>query len=67
MQVMTDVHADKYQHFGGSYAAFDPVTNLRVGVKVLQECIARAGSLLGGLRTTWALPTWPATAAMPTR
>jgi hypothetical protein len=26
------------------------VTNLRVGVKVLQECIARAGSLEGGLR-----------------
>ena len=29
---------------------FDPVTNLRVGVKVLQECIARAGSLEGGLK-----------------
>src|SRR5262249_20282416 len=28
----------------------DPVTNMRVGVKVLQECIARAGSLEGGLR-----------------
>jgi hypothetical protein len=26
------------------------VTNLRVGVKVLQECIARAGSLEGGLK-----------------
>ena len=24
-------------------AAFDPVTNLRVGTMVLQECIARAG------------------------
>ena len=50
MQVMTGVHHDKYQHFGGRLAAFDPVTNLRVGVKVLQECIARAGSLEGGLR-----------------
>jgi hypothetical protein len=50
MQVMTRVHADKYQHFGGPLAAFDPVTNLRVGVKVLQECIARAGSLQGGLK-----------------
>ncbi|MCW8164422.1 lytic transglycosylase domain-containing protein [Verminephrobacter aporrectodeae subsp. tuberculatae] len=48
MQVMTRVHADKYQNFGGH--AFDPVSNLRVGVKVLQECIARAGSLEGGLR-----------------
>ena len=50
MQVMTSVHTDKYQHFGGNYAAFDPRTNLRVGVKVLQECIARAGSLVGGLK-----------------
>lgn len=29
---------------------FDPVTNMRVGVKVLRECIARAGLLEGGLR-----------------
>jgi hypothetical protein len=50
MQVMTRVHADKYQNFGGTLAAFDPVTNLRVGVKVLQECIARAGSVQGGLK-----------------
>jgi len=50
MQVMTRVHTDKYQNFGGHFAAFDPVSNLRVGVKVLQECIARAGSLEGGLR-----------------
>jgi hypothetical protein len=26
------------------------VTNLRVGAKVLQDCIARAGSVEGGLR-----------------
>ena len=50
MQVMTKVHSDKYDIFGGKLAAFDPVTNLRVGVKVLQECIARAGSVAGGLR-----------------
>ena len=50
MQVMTHVHADKFEHFGGKLAAFDPIANLRVGVKVLQECIARAGSLDGGLR-----------------
>ena len=41
MQVMTGVHKDKYENFGGKLAAFDPVTNLRVGVKVLQECIQR--------------------------
>lgn len=50
MQVMTKVHVDKYEPAGGNLAAFDPVTNLRVGVKVLQECIARAGSIEGGLR-----------------
>ncbi len=50
MQVMTRVHDDKYQAFGGIHAAFDPVTNLRVGVQVLKECIARAGGLEAGLR-----------------
>jgi len=50
MQVMTKIHRDKYENFGGHLAAFDPMANLRVGVKVLQECIARAGSLEGGLR-----------------
>ena len=50
MQVMTKVHNDKYEAFGGNHAAFDPVTNLRVGVQVLKECIARAGSLEAGLK-----------------
>ena len=50
MQVMTKIHNDKYVAFGGNHAAFDPVTNLRVGVQVLKECIARAGGLEAGLR-----------------
>jgi hypothetical protein len=50
MQVMTRAHTDKYQAFGGRLAAFDPVANLRVGARVLQECIQRAGSIEGGLR-----------------
>ncbi|HSW07913.1 lytic transglycosylase domain-containing protein [Aquabacterium sp.] len=50
MQVMTHIHDDKYVAFGGTRAAFDPVTNLRVGVQVLKECIARAGGLEAGLR-----------------
>lgn len=50
MQVMTKVHNDKYKDFGGRFAAFDPVANLRVGAKVLQDCIANAGSIEGGLR-----------------
>lgn len=50
MQVMTRVHDDKYIVFGGIRAAFDPISNLRVGVQVLKECIARAGSVQAGLR-----------------
>ena len=50
MQVLTRVHVEKYQDFGGKQAAFDPVSNLRVGVKVLQDCIRNAGSIEGGLR-----------------
>ncbi|HVQ06719.1 MAG TPA: lytic transglycosylase domain-containing protein [Burkholderiaceae bacterium] len=50
MQVMTRIHDEKYERFGGSRAAFDPVSNLRVGVQVLKECISRAGSLEGGLK-----------------
>jgi soluble lytic murein transglycosylase-like protein len=50
MQVLTRVHDDKYVAFGGNHAAFDPLTNLRVGVQVLKDCIDRAGSVEGGLR-----------------
>lgn len=50
MQVLTRVHTDKYADAGGHAAAFDPLTNLRVGVKVLQDCIKQAGSIEGGLR-----------------
>ncbi|QCB45043.1 lytic transglycosylase domain-containing protein [Hydrogenophaga sp. PAMC20947] len=51
MQVLTRVHTDKYDDFGGQLAAFDPVTNLRVGAQVLRECIQRAGgSVEGGLK-----------------
>lgn len=50
MQVMTGVHSDKYAHFGGQYAAFDPRTNLRVGVQVLREYMRRTGSVEGALK-----------------
>jgi soluble lytic murein transglycosylase-like protein len=50
MQVLTRVHDDKYQAFGGNRAAFDPISNLRVGVQVLKECISRAGNLQEGLK-----------------
>ena len=50
MQVRTSVHADKYDDFGGEFAAFDPVTNLHVGALVLREAIDRNGSVEAGLR-----------------
>ncbi len=50
MQVMTRMHDDKYSAFGGSHAAFDPVSNLRVGVQVLRDCIARFGGVEAGLK-----------------
>jgi hypothetical protein len=50
MQVMTRIHDDKYERFGGNHAAFDPLTNLKVGVQVLKNCIAQAGSVEGGLK-----------------
>ncbi|MDE2371732.1 MAG: lytic transglycosylase domain-containing protein [Burkholderiales bacterium] len=50
MQVMTRVHDDKYEAFGGTHAAFDPISNLRVGVQVLKDCISRAGGVQAGLR-----------------
>jgi hypothetical protein len=50
MQVRTNVHTDKYDDYGGDFAAFDPVTNLHVGAQVLREAIDRNGSLEAGLR-----------------
>ena len=49
MQVLTRVHSDKYEDFGGKRAAFEPLANLRVGIKVLQDCIREAGTIEGGL------------------
>jgi soluble lytic murein transglycosylase-like protein len=50
MQVMAKVHSDKFQYFGGTSAALEPMTNIKVGALVLKDCIARGGSLPGGLR-----------------
>ncbi|CAG9189271.1 Soluble lytic murein transglycosylase and related regulatory proteins (some contain LysM/invasin domains) [Paraburkholderia tropica] len=50
MQVMSKVHSDKFQYFGGQSAALDPLANIKVGALVLKDCIARGGSLPGGLR-----------------
>jgi soluble lytic murein transglycosylase-like protein len=51
MQVMTGIHAKRYEAYGGNMAAFDPRTNMRVGVAVLVDGIKlKGGSLQEGLR-----------------
>ena len=51
MQVMTGIHAKRYESYGGNMAAFDPRTNMRVGVAVLVDCIKLKGGVLqDGLR-----------------
>jgi soluble lytic murein transglycosylase-like protein len=49
MQVMTEIHAQKYEKYGGKLAAFDPLTNMRVGTRVLQEYIKLKGGVEEGL------------------
>ncbi|HEU0231302.1 MAG TPA: lytic transglycosylase domain-containing protein [Burkholderiaceae bacterium] len=50
MQVMTQVHIDKFDRFGeGAAAALNPIANIRVGAQILDECIKRRGSVSGGL------------------
>ena len=49
MQVVAHAHLEKFEPLGGLRAAFDPVSNLRVGALVLRESIAEAGSVEGGL------------------
>jgi soluble lytic murein transglycosylase-like protein len=51
MQIMPRIHADKLAPHGGSYAAFEPIINLQVGVQVLQESVGlMRGDLARGLR-----------------
>jgi hypothetical protein len=50
MQVMSNVHEEKFERFGGTEAAFDPVTSIKVGAVILKEYVNRAGSPEGGLK-----------------
>lgn len=50
MQVMSKVHADKLNAYGGPQAALDPVANIKVGALILKDCIRRGGSVRDGLR-----------------
>ena len=50
MQVIPEVHFEQFTPYGGAMAIFDPKTNLRIGVKILKECINLMGSVEEGLR-----------------
>lgn len=50
MQIMTRVHVERFEPFGGPQAAFNPVANIWVGASILREYVRRGGSLDRGLR-----------------
>lgn len=51
MQIMTRVHNQRLKDEGGTLAVFDPVVNLRVGAKILRDCVRlMGGSTEAGLR-----------------
>jgi hypothetical protein len=50
MQVMTRVHAEKFESHGGGYAALDPIANLKVGSLILKDLVRRGGSVERGLQ-----------------
>ena len=61
MQVMPDFHKDKIPEGAGEQPFLDPVTNIQVGVHVLEEAIRWRGSLTGGLQHYGGSPKDPAT------
>lgn len=50
MQVMATIHAQRFEPHGGEAAALDPVANMEVGSAILQDLIARGGSVERGLQ-----------------
>lgn len=50
MQVMTRVHAEKFEPHGGEDAALDPIANIKVGSTILSDLIRRGGSVERGLQ-----------------
>ena len=56
MQVLTRVHTEKFEPYGGTVAAFVPEANIRVGALILKACIAKAGSLEAGVRSYLGAP-----------
>lgn len=50
MQIMTRIHRERLEAEGGAHAVFDPLVSLRVGAKILHDCVKLTGSIDNGLR-----------------
>lgn len=50
MQVMTEVHLDKFRAFGGAGAALEAYPNMVVGSEILRGLIERTGSVSKALK-----------------
>lgn len=50
MQIIPRYHQEKLPRDAGSRAFLDPVTNVRIGARILQEAIRRQGGLMEGLQ-----------------
>ena len=50
MQVLTRVHTNKFEPYGGVDAAWDPVANIKVGARILSEYVNRHGDVAAGLQ-----------------
>lgn len=50
MQIIPAYHRTRLDEYGGEDEVFDPLTNIAVGTRILNEYIERAGSLEAGLQ-----------------
>lgn len=59
MQVMTTVHSERFEEFGGAAAALNPMANIRVGAEILRDLIQRWGSTQSALKAYVGAATQP--------
>jgi soluble lytic murein transglycosylase-like protein len=50
MQVIPKFHQDKLDALGGQDSVLDPMTNILVGARILQDAVRRGGGLMPGLQ-----------------
>jgi len=50
MQIVTQVHHNRFKPYGGSHSALKPEVNIKIGTEILEECIRKMKSVRRGLR-----------------